>query len=778
MNKLFKLIILIFVSFNSFSSNSSIASGVSTDRDFGFIAEIPAYVSFVSSSMEEVFKQERAYADTKKPLLEDPFSLETECFIDFAKDNTRGSIKVYERDKHLSARHSIPSYEENSKSLNALVTLFQDEAFGTSAGTSREEFDKSMVMVIFANRMKSVFAIKNQSLKYDFMMGSNIIVLRGAWEPVWKFRQKSGQKAREVPLKFIRSYMRKCLRNAQNLELNEPERKLWLVKAETLYNQEMQVNGHVPYHELREYLRTHSLRNKLVIDFFTTNPCRQLYEATHDNDLVALRTVTDGGQLPAVGLYTYYSLLLNDFKHAHLAYPHVLTTGYRAAYESRRFATVNDFAWLYQSVEEDRYARAESSRIDFRVSYIAEPNCLYLIPAGQLAISNTFLSLPNGENLSLNDHNNYDPCESMSIMTQIYAGTKGAAKVCFDPKHPALMRVPDRMLSNKKSKTAFRLDEIGVYDMEKDRFEVRDFVQALKFSSSISQTPFAYLDYASTLYRQFGLVGIKAFCDTQKVFKPDSLFKSLIPTLFNHFDLATFVLTDSNILVPQSKLNITYTNRRSADDLENGQIVRRLNAIAALESINDQLSSVIQLINEIYGHKCPGIGDILLSTAKAMGLVRQTHYSEFFVFSTETRRTRTHPRQSIEQSPLNLVPPQTVIVLKMEAANDISLEAQKSTNVIRLKIEKPIEEELAVISREYSKANLADLIKRIYAGEITVNGEQLKTHKKIADYALQILPKGSHFGSLKGDTAISDAKREKIGEVAARELWTIFSQFS
>lgn len=298
------------------------------------------------------------------------------------------------------------SYKENSKSLKSLVTLFQNEAFGTSATASREEFDKSMVMVIFANRMKSVFAIKNQSLKYDLMKGDNIIVLRGAWEPVWKFRQKAGQKSVEAPLKFIRSYMRKCLRNAYNSELNEDEKGLWLAKAEKLYSQETQVKGHVPYHELREYLRTHPLRNKLVRDFFTIHPCRQLYEATHDSDLVALRTVTDGGQLPAVGLYTYYSLLLNDFKHAHLTYPHVLTTGYRAAYEPKRFASVNDFAWLYQAIEEDRYARAECSRVDFRVSYIAEPNCLYLIPAGQLSISNTFLKLPNGENLLLNSHNN------------------------------------------------------------------------------------------------------------------------------------------------------------------------------------------------------------------------------------------------------------------------------------------------------------------------------------------------------------------------------------
>lgn len=65
MNKLFKLIILTFICFNSFFSNLSIASGLSADRDFGFVAEIPAYVSFASLPMEEVFKQERTYADTK-----------------------------------------------------------------------------------------------------------------------------------------------------------------------------------------------------------------------------------------------------------------------------------------------------------------------------------------------------------------------------------------------------------------------------------------------------------------------------------------------------------------------------------------------------------------------------------------------------------------------------------------------------------------------------------------------------------------------------------------
>jgi hypothetical protein len=226
------------------------------------------------------------------------------------------------------------------------------------------------------------------------------------------------------------------------------------------------------------------------------------------------------------------------------------------------------------------------------------------------------------------------------------------------------------------------------------------------------------------------------------------------------------VVTASNTFVPQSKLNITYTDKKSENDPENGQIVRRLNAIAALKSINDQLSSVIQLINEIYGSKCPGIGDILLSTAKAMGLVRQTHYSEFFAFSAKTKRIKTHPRQSIQQSPLELVSLQTDVPKREEGKG--------STSILDVKIK----EELAVIPREYSKANLATLIKRIYAGEIVVNGEQLKTHKKIADYALQVLPKGSHFANIKGDAAIGNAKSGKIGDVAARELWAIFSQFS
>tara|TARA_R110002095_G_scaffold169444_3_gene147179 strand:+ start:2018 stop:4375 length:2358 start_codon:yes stop_codon:yes gene_type:complete len=635
----------LFLLFSIFSSTICFSS---LPRDFIFIAEIPTYTPFKTQlNLEELLQKEAEYIGSKKswnnptPCLEEKMFV-IDCGAKATKKVTRGRFTPYDQKKNESS--GVLNVETDEQNIRSVIDLFSKESFGITDEESLEESAEALRLIILANRIKSIVSVKNQSLKvpYDY---AGALILRGVWEPQWFQKTKKGKGFKYTPITFkdVRGYLRACLRKIKDPSLTNDEKEKWLKEIHTLLSEENKTSGFVPYHELREHLRIAKTRNLFVETFTSTHPEARLYEATHDSDLLRLRIkrdkTTSTETVFETGLYSHYLEILREKRAKQLSLPNVLSTGHRIAYEQDRFTDRNHFAWLYQVIEEDRYTKAVASKVDFRAAYISEPNCLYLIPRGKTSIQQSYLSLPNGDHLIMGEYNKYDPCESMAVMVEMYKQNSNVT-VHFDPIHPVLMKTPDRMLKSKTSKTSINLEELGQYNSALDVFSNVKLSQAFNLSSCISQSPFAYRDYAITLYRQFAFNG-----GTRINY---SFFRSIIPTIFNYYDLKNHSFQGDGSFQRPQKLNFTYTNKNSETDPEVGPLVKKINAIKLQESAAKQLPSLIILMNEMYGQNT---GEVIVNIACAMEGARADHYEAFFSESSDRKSLRTFPKQAIKQSP-------------------------------------------------------------------------------------------------------------------------------
>ncbi len=279
--------------------------------------------------------------------------------------------------------------------------------------------------------------------------------------------------------------------------------------------------------------------------------------------------------------------------------------------------------------------RAAASEVDFRASYIAEPNALFLVPFGAAQMPYCFLGF--GEDFTeMGVVNTYDPKESMLILTQIYQANRNA-RILFDPKHPVWMCVPDRMLQYKKSKTDFDTQKIGSFNYDTDKFVVKDLEKAQKFAANISQTPFAIIDYAKTLYVQFGLIGKTyyfpdpLFCydmiNMIAICRSNVLFTKLICCLFSYYEQP----------IGWKKLELNAEEQKSNSEVLEG-----------LENIKNE-AQLAKFISTIYG---ANVGEILGSIAKKIAAARQAHHNAFFLEDAPDRSSRTSVKAAIDHSPI------------------------------------------------------------------------------------------------------------------------------
>lgn len=402
----------------------------------------------------------------------------------------------------------------------------------------------------------------------------------------------------------------------------------------------------MPYHELREHLRTATAKQLYVRGFMKAHPGARMYEATHDSDLVGLRlkadSVIDDVNAIATGLYSYYLDIIQGYASKGDRLPEVMSTGHRVVYERDQYNNFNHFAWLYQAIEEDRYSKRHVFDVDFRGAYVSEPNCLYVVPEGAAMMPYSYLLLPNGQVVDGNQCNAYDPCESMAIMGQIYKAGPDSI-VHFDPTHPVLMKAPDRMLKIKTSGTAFDLSKLGTFDLKKDQFHVADLESALKFSAQISQSPFSYRDYAITLYRQLGLFGSSG--------PKRNLFISLACSIFNYFDIKNQTVMGNGAFKKPSTLTVRYLERNAPTDPgERGQLVAKVKSMMQLKTVRGQLNRIERLLNDLFQGKTPGVGKIIRGIAEAMDSARIEHYQRFFSAPADLTIFRTSPSQALLQS--------------------------------------------------------------------------------------------------------------------------------
>lgn len=564
--------------------------------------------------------------------------------------------------------------EKETSQVNSFINLFRTEAFGHSAENSKSCFDESMKMVLLLNRYKSISSTLNKSLKLyseHLDKDKNVLFLRGFWEPKWQKKINGVWKTikfKEVQHYFIEYLKRskdgalKFLKENEGGEINGEQKgriKGIFSKHESDQKKtKITMNTHVPYQELREALRTHPLKKAMVQELKNIHPGKPIYEAIHDSDLVGLRLIADGhfSTNPPIGLYSHYELLIEQHKQ-----PNLLTTGYRAARDERfNTKSVDYFVGVYSAIEEDRYVRAALSLVDARLAYYSEPNFLVKIPSGELSMPYSFMDKSTQWSLGSVRYtfNPYNPHESLNILEGIYTSTDGNPHIVFDPKHPILMRLPDRMLVNKHSGTPY---QVGHYDENIRRIYPISDVEGysfLKLSENVSQSPLSFRDYSLVAYTQLGLKGGQYFiksnmfpCLTKaKVKRPHNVFISLLCTIFNSYDPVMLIenlhlykqqfhIQDETLASIKKRIDfvcehyeeLTKSSLLSFGAVGDENVSSRFKELNRYTRKVEQLTELREIFNPVFQTSAVETPmSTLIEAAQAMGKARNNHIKWFY----------------------------------------------------------------------------------------------------------------------------------------------------
>ena len=193
--------------------------------NFIFVSEIPIYLSFEDHNDKQLIEKEKIFTSENYITISSKTMKDVEYSI--SEDKWRGTPKYYK--KVLSTTERTLNFEEDKANLLKLISLFEKESFGVTAEESKTEASEKLRIVLLANRMKSIFVTKNQSLKiqHNDLGYDNVLVLRGSWEPKWV--KSKGNKKVEVNFNEVRRYMRFCLQEYKN-SLKPEEQREWLKK--------------------------------------------------------------------------------------------------------------------------------------------------------------------------------------------------------------------------------------------------------------------------------------------------------------------------------------------------------------------------------------------------------------------------------------------------------------------------------------------------------------------------------------------------------------------
>lgn len=708
----------IYINFSLFFFVFTHSFGFS-NQEFIFAVDVPVYLPYTikASDQKDLIKSELHHFEqkcvkhpekTKKHNLyqfsesdftpgREPYSIQDKGI----KSKWRGFLKLYkpnydvtfvttdirscEGAKKIKEGQSIPNLDEETSQINKLISLFKDESFGFNTEESREQFSKKMQLNILLNRVLSISSTRNKSLKRytdDLDKDSSVLIMRAFWEPKWVKRGNS------VSFKEVRHFFLEYLRR-------DPENALaFLIRQEgDILGETLGGSAHVPYRQLREAIRIHPVKISKAAQLKRQNRRASLFEATHDSDLVQLRIQRDGSSFPADGLYSFYEerirqYLIDNNNH----FPPLVTSGYRAAYENK---IKNDlFYFLFSAIEEDRYIRQATSQVDPLMTYYAEPNCLYYVTRTMAYMPYTFLGVPGSKNKApirwdLNQINAqfdyYDPSESAIILHQMYERYSNAS-VLYDASHPVMMKLPARMLLNKRSTSSFNLSDLGTFDHERHVFKPTT-PKALKVSENISQSPLAFRDYAMSIYSQLGLVGKDYYYNRQKVERANACFTSIFTSIFNAFD-PVIIIEDNGGIAFLSTLSATsyesWVKRfKMVTDLKSGNeaIKQVLLSVNRQQTHNSQKTELETLIDSIFGTH---VFEKLYRTAKALGQERFNHIYHYFIRGLVENNNRQSPLKVIEETVIEPIVNHELIEVKRELFQDVaeSKEDDMPNNII------------------------------------------------------------------------------------------------
>lgn len=584
-----------------------------------------------------VRRKHRGRVTAIKTEVESPWKLS--MIADGFDENTQADKQEEELDFATSQRH-----------IKRIYDLFRDETFGELQKESEHEFHKRVKLVLLAYRMKSIFSVKNQFLEQLIppadTPGSKLLLLKAFWEPKWSESFDNVQ--RRMHHWLIRYFESEQDSTAFNNLKALAEAECEAVSDEIL-----------PYNHLREYIRTSEHRDWFVKEFVSSGTCRWIYEALHDGNVTHLRVPIDDEKTRKkpcrLGLYTYYESHLQDRLPCHMPQrqkqeqyqanesPYrVMSTGYRFAFNpSSKCRDEQEYAWIFQAVEENRYVCKALYDVNPRGVYYPESNCLFHIPSGQAeenqvtAIHETFIP-PQLLYHSVGDpHNanfrNYQPCSSLAIIWQLQTAEFNA--FLFDPKHPITTEIPKAMVDDDNGRIVDRNipEELyWTYNQKKVRFDVKDNNKEIRrLTDVLPKSVTDECEYPALVYKSLGLV---EKCD----FRTKKCFVSFLATAIAVAQKKAFDKDKNALLVGKRRVERHKGSIGDQVDQMIQQCTKAQKYAKWKRCLADLISTVVAVSEEHSREtlkECLGgkeIGQVVVDLADAIAEARYRHQKCYF----------------------------------------------------------------------------------------------------------------------------------------------------
>lgn len=264
--------------------------------------------------------------------------------------------------------------------ITALATRIEQEGFACSKALSLKEANTRLRQVILANRLKSISRKRNYQNKEVTALQSttdvneqedNKTILAYHLIPTWyEIQESSGHKIPIITtLDKVQRFFRAWKQWEAKQKIDKNSDKSMAHKFRLHYEKDLfraHVRTIVPFHTLRETLKSHPCTATYVQKFATQEPNADQYLVFFDDDFGPL---TAGEQ----SLFANYDALVQQQKDVGNPAPSIMTTGYR-------FMPGSTNALAHVGNEIDRAVRiATASIIPNGVCY-PEPNILIHIP--------------------------------------------------------------------------------------------------------------------------------------------------------------------------------------------------------------------------------------------------------------------------------------------------------------------------------------------------------------------------------------------------------------
>lgn len=237
--------------------------------------------------------------------------------------------------------------------LQNLLELFKNEAFGKNEAESKEEIKNRFSLVIGANQIKSLDAKVNQEFRewvrdIPQIEGIAYRIIGFFWKPNWILSKPDLIFPYSAKKSFI---LLSCLSSDAAL-------KVRTAFEGTLNKLHSNIIDQIPYQRIRETIKTSRVTTDFMNELVVKNPNSCIYYGVMDSDALHLKT--------DAGLFSRYDDAITNN-----AFPSALTLGYRVEEPNRPLIELG--------VKLDMACRAAMNSVLSYGAYFPEPSSIFCV---------------------------------------------------------------------------------------------------------------------------------------------------------------------------------------------------------------------------------------------------------------------------------------------------------------------------------------------------------------------------------------------------------------